>query len=141
MKTKISSEINNFLNKYVKNIREINYFKVFFILLCIFLSYYLSKNILEPLNFYNDYRWLDIPMHILGGFLFASLFLNIISDKYINFKNILYFVLFIGISWEIFEYTLDIINLTSFPGWLDTFKDLLDDIIGAYLAFVFYKSK
>lgn len=127
--------------KYFKNIKEINYYKVFFILICIFLTYYVSKNIFEPLNFYFEYKWLDIPMHILGGFLFTNLFINLSNNKNVNFRNILIFILFIGISWEILEYALDIINLKSFVGWFDTIKDLFDDIIGAYIAFVLYKSK
>lgn len=141
MKTKITSEINTFLNKYTKSYKELNKIKILFILFSIFLTYFISKNIFEPFNFYYDYKWLDIPMHMLGGFLFANLFLETINNKYINFRNLLFFTLFIGISWELLEYALDITNLKSFVGWFDTFKDLFDDILGAYLAFLFYKNK
>lgn len=142
MKTKSIIFLDKYIKRdYFKSFRDINYYKVFLILITIFLTYYVSKNILEPLNFYDEYKWLDIPMHVLGSFLFANLFLSIVSSRHINFRNILYFILFIGISWEILEYASDIINLKSFVGWIDTFKDLFDDIFGAYLAFIFYKNK
>lgn len=141
MKTKITSEINTFFNKYIKSYQELKLINIFVILFCVFLTYYISEKILIPFNFYLEYKWLDIPMHILGAFLFTSLFINIIKSKYINFRNILIFILFVGISWEFLEYIKDVINLNNLPGWLDTFKDLFDDILGTYLAFLFYKNK
>ena len=134
-------KINTFLNKYTKSFEEIKIVNIVFILMCIFLAYYISEKILIPFNFYLEYKWLDVPMHILGSFLFTNLFINIIKSKYINFRNILIFILFIGISWELLEYIKDVINLNNFPGWLDTFKDLFDDVLGAYAAFRFYKNK
>ncbi len=141
MKTKISSEINTFFNKYIKSYQELKLINIFVILFCVFLTYYISEKILIPFNFYLDYKWLDIPIHILGSFLFTNLFINIIKSRYINFRNILIFILFIGINWEALEYIKDVINLNNLPGWLDTFKDLFDDILGTYLAFLFYKNK
>jgi hypothetical protein len=73
--------------------------------------------------------------------LFTNLFLQAIKSKYIDFRNVLIFILFIGIGWEFLEYIKDVINLKSFVGWADTLKDLLNDILGAYLAFLFYKNK
>lgn len=141
MKTKITLEVNIFLNKYIKSFQELKLINIFIILLCIFLTYYISEKILIPFNFYIEYKWLDIPVHIFGAFLFTNLFINIIKSKYINFRNILIFILFVGVGWELLEYVKDVINLSNFPGWLDTFKDLFDDMLGAYIAFLFYKNK
>jgi hypothetical protein len=144
MKTKIiniKSGVSALLEKYIKNFKEINLSKIFIILFCIFLTYIISEKVLLPFNFYLEYKWLDIPMHIIGAFLFTKLFLEIINSKYINFKTVLFFILFIGIGWEVLEYIKDITNLKSFVGWTDTFKDIFNDVFGAYLAFALNKKK
>lgn len=128
-------------HKYLKDRKELSFLKVSFILSCIFLTYIISEKVLLPFNFYYDYKWLDIPVHMFGAFLFTNLFLQVIKSKYINFRNVLIFILFIGISWELLEYIKDVINLKSFVGWADTSKDLVNDVFGAYLAFVLYKNK
>jgi hypothetical protein len=137
----MTTKIIKYFGKYFKTFSEISIFNMLFILSCIFLTYIISEKVLLPFNFYYDYKWLDIPVHMLGAFLFTNLFLQAIKSKYIDFRNVLIFILFIGIGWEFLEYIKDVINLKSFVGWADTLKDLLNDILGAYLAFLFYKNK
>ncbi len=136
--------MNKIVNKlnFIKNYQDINYYKVVFTLLCIFLTYFLSRNFLEPFDLYREYFWLDIFMHILGGFLFSTLFFHISKKEYFNFKNIFYFIMFIGIIWEIYEIIFNVmIKNQESSGVLDTIKDLINDTIGAWLAFLFYKKK
>lgn len=88
--------------------------------------------------------WLDIPMHIWGGFLFGSLF--IFCSDFKNSKSswvlILLFVFIIGFVWEVYEYIHDIYYVVQWGGWLDTIKDLCDDLIGGAIAyFLFAKNK
>lgn len=136
--------MNKIVNKlnFIKNYQDINYYKVVFTLLCIFLTYFLSRNFLEPFDLYREYFWLDIFMHILGGFLFSTLFFHISKKEYFNFKNIFYFIMFIGIIWEIYEIIFNVmIKNQESSGVLDTIKDLINDTIGAYIAFILNKKK
>lgn len=136
--------MNKIVNKlnFIKNYQDINYYKVIFTLLCIFLTYFLSRNFLEPFDLYREYFWLDIFMHILGGFLFSTLFFHISKKEYFNFKNIFYFIMFIGIIWEIYEIIFNVmIKNQESSGALDTIKDLINDTIGAYIAFILNKKK
>lgn len=127
--------------KFIKNPREINYYKVIFTLLCIFLTFFLSRNFLEPFDLYREYFWLDIIMHTLGGFLFSSLFFYVSRKEYFNFKNVFYFIMFIGITWEIYEVIFNVmLKHQEFSGVIDTVKDLFDDTFGAWIAYVLNKN-
>ncbi len=128
--------------KFIKNLRDINYYKVIFTFLFIFLTFFLSRNFLEPFDLYREYFWLDIVMHTVGGFLFSTLFFYVSKREYFNFKNVFYFIMFVGISWEIYEVVFNVmIKHQEFSGVLDTLKDLFDDTFGAWLAFVSNKNK
>ena len=80
--------------------------------------------------------WLDIPMHILAG-VWAGLCGAWIMERRGEHASLLWctvFVLAIGVSWEIFEYSEGIAlpRYTSYP--VDTAKDILMDLLGAFLA-------
>ncbi len=80
---------------------------------------------------YWTYRWLDTPMHILGGFALASLLIAFLF-KY----RPLYFVagmICISIGWEVFEFALGLPQPSDYV--LDTAHDLINDAIGAGIAF------
>lgn len=81
---------------------------------------------------YWTYRWLDTPVHILGGFALGSLLIAFLF-RY----RPLYFVagmLIVGVGWEVFEVLL---GLPRPPDYLlDTAQDLVNDTLGAGLAFV-----
>ncbi|MEK7501761.1 MAG: hypothetical protein AAB777_02665 [Patescibacteria group bacterium] len=82
----------------------------------------------------------DIFMHILGGIgiglaLCAAVRLH--GSKIIHkYRVIIIGVLFVGIIWELFEMYYDITGepLWSTPYYIDTAKDLIDDIIGGGIA-------
>lgn len=88
---------------------------------------------------YFAYKWLDIPMHLLGGFVVALLGVSLYSlypkkiDKVYFWLLILMFVLTIGSFWEIFELSMSVMyhvqtmNLTNI---YDTTSDLINDTIG-----------
>lgn len=92
---------------------------------------------------YFEYKWLDIPMHLLGGFVVALLGVSLYSlypkkiDKAYFWVLILLFVLTIGSFWEIFELSMSVMyhvqtmNLTNI---IDTTSDLINDIIGGMAA-------
>ncbi len=107
---------------------------------------------ISAVNFflYWSYWWFDIPMHLLGGFFLGLLslwFLVFYSQKGFAFSQLqTLFVavlgaLFVGLVWELFEYSAGITfnSIGSYP--LDTIKDLIMDVTGGYVAYVycFYK--
>ena len=94
-------------------------------------------------SLYFMYKWLDIPMHLLGGFVVALLGVCLYTlynqklGKVFFWTLILLFVLVIGSFWEIFELSMSIMyhvqtmNLTNI---YDTISDLINDTIGGLAA-------
>lgn len=103
-------------------------------------------------SWYWTYRWYDIPMHIAGG-LWVSLFFLFLYDYFVtrftihNYKLkvfwVVFFVLlFITISWEIFEVVGGINNLNDVGYWPDSLGDILNGFIGGFIGYFFFvKSK
>jgi len=91
-------------------------------------------------GFYGSIPQYDIGMHILGGItiaLFVAALLSSFAPQLIRRKRtIVLIVLCIGIVWELFEAYYDIAgyHLWTNAYYLDTAKDLLDDVIGAGLV-------
>lgn len=121
--------------------------KIFLSLLLILFVFLFSRLVLEPRDIYIKLFWIDIPMHILGGFVWGYLFINL--NNYFKFdfkiKHILFFVLLIAIIWEIFELyngTSNLIIGDLRNGIPDTVKDLIDGLLGGFLACkIFYSHR
>jgi len=83
--------------------------------------------------FFYRFWWYDIPMHILAGAAVGTFFVGFVPRRMrIGF---LLFVAAIAIGWEVFEYFSGI----SYPEpnyILDTSHDLLDDAVGATVAYI-----
>lgn len=112
-------------------------FLVFFILLINWLA--------MEFHWYYFLPWFDIPMHFLGGFWVAILFIFLLPLRKYSFKYvflILSCVLFVGVLWELFEITLNSITLRDSFDRIDTISDLLFDLLGGFIAlFIFHKKK
>lgn len=102
--------------------------------------------------------WFDLLMHFLGGLFVGSSALWIFFDfrkkevstdkKFEALIIAILAVLIIGIGWEIYEFLADKIiginfGLKNFnvmqPGIIDTFEDLLMDIVGALVSFLMFE--
>jgi len=78
--------------------------------------------------FYWHHRWFDIPMHILGGITIGAFLLAFLSARQARFY--FFCMVLVVVGWEVFEYFGHI--STGQPHyWLDTFKDMIDGLIGA----------
>lgn len=101
----------------------------------------LSNFVFEPTYLYYEIPWLDIPMHILGGFGVASLTGSILSyrGEKVSYIKLLAAFLAVALIWEIYEYTRGVTDLSVLSGWLDTAKDLIDGLIGMSVAYFFIK--
>lgn len=90
-----------------------------------------------------DMRWFDSLMHFLGGLssgLFAlwvwyssGLFGKDSPTRKEVFITAVFWVMFVGIGWEFFEYVNGIANPIGNYA-LDTFNDVSADFIGAVVA-------
>lgn len=99
----------------------------------------------------SGYVWIDIPLHFLGG-VFAAIVAVIFYRKNFKSKNKLFILVaiisgavFIGASWELFEWILD--NLVPFfklphePNLNDTMSDLALDLLGSAATAMFFLRK
>lgn len=87
------------------------------------------------------YRWLDIPMHLLGG-LWVSLFILwyhfVFRHKFVRIRNrrgavalALSGTFAVALGWELFEYAVNAYIVLDRYDMMDTLKDLLMGMIGA----------
>ena len=91
---------------------------------------------------YWKFFWFDILTHFLGGLWvgLAVLWLGnyLLEDWKLNKRQTMFFVLcavvFIGISWEVFEYVNGITVANKKGYWSDTYLDIIMDLIGGVLA-------
>lgn len=112
---------------------------VFWLLIAIGSTFLVSEYIFVPAKLYYEFLWLDIPMHILGGFLIGSLsiaLLKVQKKKHlISLRHVIAYVLCIAIIWEVSESYKGVVDYGTVWGWLDTLKDLVNGVIGAVLAY------
>lgn len=109
--------------------------------LYLFVLFCLSKFVFEPAYLYYELWWLDIPMHIIGGFGVTLLAGAILSYKRMNISYVRLFIIYIivAVSWEIYEYTHDLIVMNEWNGWIASIKDLTVGFIGMSIAYLFVK--
>ncbi len=82
---------------------------------------------------YWKYRWLDTPMHLLGGAVLAIFAVALLR----SFRPFTFLALMAlaAVGWEVFEYVFGI--STGQPNYLlDTVHDILNDAIGASFVYV-----
>ncbi|OGZ08125.1 MAG: hypothetical protein A2942_02740 [Candidatus Lloydbacteria bacterium RIFCSPLOWO2_01_FULL_50_20] len=89
-------------------------------------------------------RWLDIPVHILGGMWIALFGLaTYYASAHIKEKEHSVFFVFlfavaltmtIGLGWELYEFGVDHAVGDTGAGLADTLLDLTNDLIGALIA-------
>ena len=120
-----------------KNLFKPLVYLVFFILLANFCA--------NTFYWYSAIWYLDMFMHFLGGFWIGLLFFYLFPLK----ENIscklclktLFFVLLIGVGWEVFELLInDVIAQNSFD-LLDTVSDLFFDLSGGLCAILYIWKK
>ena len=101
------------------------------ILLC------LSVFVFDPTNLYYEIWWLDIPMHIMGGFGVAALILSVVNyrRKTISYFYLIMLFLCVDVALEVYEVAVETMKSVPWNGWGDTIKDIIDGILGSSLAY------
>jgi hypothetical protein len=119
------------------------------------------------LGMYQQFPWLDIPMHFLGGYTVAILGLAIFAwlserltlrttahkqSKIAKFVLeglvVIGFTMIISVAWEIWEFLMDQFA-TAFverfgatqPGIADTMHDFFNDGVGAVTAWLIWRKR
>ena len=91
-----------------------------------------------PFSLYWTYWWFDIVMHFLAGFS-GGLFILWFFAPFSIYKSLfltLGYLLVVGVAWEIFEFVFDITISQPTNYWQDTIYDLINDTLGALLAYL-----
>ena len=103
-------------------------------------------------TWYWRYRFLDMPMHFLGG-VFISVFilwimyvrkkkgetLGVASRKELRLVA-LTAILIVGLSWEVFEFRSDVwVVFAHMFSWADTVSDLMCDLLGATFGVLWFE--
>ena len=103
----------------------------------------LSVFVFDPTHLYYELPWLDIPMHLLGGFGLTSLFLAIAvhGKQKLSLTQILLLYTLVAIGWELYEIAKDFIGNTTWNGWPDTISDVINGAIGATVAYYLLDKK
>ncbi len=117
--------------------------KVFLFFVLIILMLILSREVFDRLHLYDEFIWLDIPMHLLGGFLLSGLFGSIALYKKKKPSYVLILSLFFIVAsfWELYEYFIRQVTERSWYGFFDTVKDYCMGGIGASIGFSFISKK
>jgi hypothetical protein len=101
----------------------------------------LSEFIFDPTYLYYILPWLDIPMHIMGGFgvaFFTSSVLSYAGIK-VSFTKLCITYCIVAVSWELYEFIKDTMSVMAWNGWQDTLADTLNGFIGISVAYFFIK--
>ena len=97
--------------------------------------------------------WIDIPLHLIGGFVLAYSFILIleflrakklikVNNKLIYFIIILSLVSLIAVFYEFYEFTLSYVLKIGMQGNLiDTMVDLFLGLLGGIFIFLFKQIK
>jgi hypothetical protein len=100
-------------------------------------TYLISRYIFEPANLYYELPWLDIPMHIIGGYLVTYFFIACAWYYKIPFQYTAFIVSLsvVMILWEIYEYMRGAVLYDMTSDYVDSLKDIAIGFIGGYIAY------
>ncbi|MFC1623479.1 hypothetical protein ACFL16_03690, partial [Patescibacteria group bacterium] len=116
----------------------------FVLTVALYLHYFLG----EYLQFYVKVAWWDLFLHtgnsfVLGmaGFVFSYVLLftsRVKTKPFFISMFALFFSVFVGVLWEIFEFAMDLLFGFSMQksGLMDTMTDLIVDLMGALVISV-----
>lgn len=115
-----------------------------FTIVLILVFHYLSLKY----SWYWTYRWLDIPVHIIGGFWISLMALWVcLKIKHIDsildyrkraFIVMLFSVLVVATLWEIFELLFSVTSIDLVGYWFDSIGDIVSGLFGGLVAFLFF---
>ena len=111
--------------------------KIVATLILILATFIISRYVFEPTNLYYEFPWLDIPMHILGGFLVVNLFASLFAyqQKRFSLSWCLLTLFVVMIIWEVYEYGRGVVLYDDMMDYFDSIKDIIFGFLGGFLAY------
>jgi len=100
---------------------------------------FLANAAIVKFHWYYTIWWSDMPIHFLSGFWVGLFFFYVFYTRDIFTQKlavVVFCVLLIGISWEVFEFLLNIISKESL-NTLDTLSDIFFDVSGGLCAILY----
>lgn len=80
--------------------------------------------------------WADVLAHFVGGFVVGCIAWNFKKDAFAHsIPKFLFFVVLVGILWEVFELAFEITSITDIGYWSDTLQDLVMDSLGGIASY------
>lgn len=127
----------------------------FFYILIFLFVFLLAFHIISVIfSLYWLIRWIDIPMHLLGGIWLAmlSIWIFYVSGRFslprksylLSLILILGLVALGGILWEFFEFSFDFVSHKKWSvqfGLIDTISDLFFDLLGGLCVYFLFINK
>lgn len=119
-------------------------------LIYLILFIFVMNFIADKFYWYFSIWYFDMFMHFFGGFWIGLVSLYFIfnkdKDSLVDFKfltpkfilKILFYVLLIGLGWEIFEILVNNVTIQDSFNYLDTFSDLFFDLSGGAFAILYF---
>jgi hypothetical protein len=115
--------------------------RIILFLFLILSTFLISRFLFEPINLYHEFEFIDIPMHILGGYLIGGLVLAISLYKRFNISptSFLFALFVVMIVWEIYEYGRGVIVYDKMSDFYDSLSDLVFGFLGGLIAYKYNK--
>ncbi len=113
----------------------------FYLIMVLLIGLFLFNNLAAKLSLYWIYRWLDVPMHFIGGALVCWIWLIGVSiykkTLQIDWWQAFWGTLIIGVVWEIVEFYMKVSQVVPYYA-MDTIKDILMDVIGGLVSYTLW---
>ena len=129
---------NTFMDPIIDNKKVFKY-SVFLIFL-IFIFNYLATYF----YWYSSIWYFDMIMHFIGGVWLGFFSIYLFKINNLNLKlvfKILFFLLCVGVGWEIFEIIINNFTIRDDFNLLDTSSDLFFDMAGGMFAILYFFKK
>lgn len=111
---------------------------------------FIAQLLATKFYWYYSIWYFDMPMHFLGGFWSGLFVIWVLSDGNLSHRlsvklifNILFFVLLIGVLWEIFEFSANnyFVKNLFLANSLDSISDIFFDLAGGIVAVLYFLKK
>ena len=118
--------------------------KLIKVVISLILGIFLVNFLANKFYWYSTIWYFDMIMHFLGGLWIGLIFIYAFPPKDHSMSFILrtmLFVLFIGVSWELYEVLVNGVLAKDVFNSLDTISDIFFDLAGGFLAVLYFLRK
>jgi CDP-diglyceride synthetase len=113
-------------------------------LICLIFLIFIANFLANKFYWYSSIWYFDMIMHFLGGFWVGLAGVYLFQPKEVSFNsviNILLFVFFIGVGWEVFEMLVNDVIVKNSLDFIDIASDIFFDLSGGLCAILYLWKK